>query len=225
MKLLLFFPLAILAAVCINGCKSYESLFSQVDVNISDVNRAFSSLSTSGSCAISRCPADLPETLCDLIKKHADKNSDIVFLIDRTGSMSDDIKSVANSVNDILDCLPSKNVRIGCALYGDNNFDGSNWYTHMPFTTDFNIVKNYIDNIYLTGGGDAPESVYDALYQTLDVFEWSSDGGEKMLILLGDAPPQEPPLTNYTREDILEKANKLKIKINIYPVLISDEGC
>lgn len=221
--------LLILISLLTSACKKYDFLYDNIDGQISDLNQSFSALSTSGACTISKCPEDLPTTLCNLITKEADKNSDILFLVDKTTSMSDDIDNVKKGLNDIIDCLPSNNIRLGCALYADNIDDpmnGIEWYESTPFTSDFNIIRTYVNNISVEGGGySIPESVYDALYRAMEEYNWSSEKGNKMIILIGDAPPLEKPDTKYTREDVLKLAKDLGIGLNIYPVLITNEGC
>ena len=85
--------------------------------------------------------------------------SEIVILIDSTGSMSGDIKQVEKEVNRILEQAQAQNSKIGVATFGDKNVD-SPW-----FSSNFKLYKNYDNarqyikkNLVSTGGGDWPES-------------------------------------------------------------------
>ncbi len=105
-------------------------------------------------------------------------------------------------------------------LYGDQNVDGELWYKRVDLSSDLNATRTFINNIGVNGGGDTPESAYDALYKTVDELNWQSDS-KRMVLLIGDAPGLEPPLTKHNREDVIQKCIKDKVKANVYPVLIS----
>lgn len=42
-----------------------------------------------------------------------------------------------------------------------------------------------------------------------------------MVILIGDAPPLEKPLSKYTINDVIEKANQTGTKMNFYPIVVT----
>lgn len=97
--------------------------------------------------------------------------ADIVFAIDTTGSMSDEISNVANNIIEFVLMLTREyNVNVNLALvnYRDITADGSdstkvikngtsNWYTNV------NGFRDAIANLTVTGGGDKPETAVDAL--------------------------------------------------------------
>lgn len=97
--------------------------------------------------------------------------ADIVFVIDTTGSMSDEISNVAENIEVFVQRLTTEyNVNVNFSLidYRDILADGedstkvvvngnSNWYA------DTALYANTIHNLWVSGGGDTPESTIDAL--------------------------------------------------------------
>lgn len=119
--------------------------------------------------------------------------ADIAFVIDTTGSMSDEISNVANNVIAFAQRLNSEyNVNVNFALvdYRDIIDDGidstkvvkdgtSNWFTST------NAFQSAVSRLTVDGGGDTPETVVDALECTrrLD-FRYAA---KKFIVLVTDA--------------------------------------
>lgn len=90
--------------------------------------------------------------------------ADVVFAIDSTGSMSEEINNVIKNVSAFSDEL-SKNVevRFGLIDYKDIYEDGEASTVNCGWYTDVDDFKKRVAKIFVTGGGDAPESAVDAL--------------------------------------------------------------
>ena len=161
--------------------------------------------------------AHVSDRILTVIENHVEVASDLVFLIDNTGSMADDIHNVRTNLTEIIDALPPS-VRVGVAEYGDNNVDEV-WFEYLPLSTDYSEVVNYINNITTTSGGDVPESVYDGIYETIEVMDWLS-GGRRVIVVIGDAPPLEGDLTNHTLSEVINFANSESVSANLYPILV-----
>jgi hypothetical protein len=175
---------------------------------------------TGGKLYFSETRDSVYKVINEVLKNHAVQKSDIVFLIDNTGSMTDDIENVKKNLNEILDFLKTvKNVRVGVALYGDKNTDGTNWYRRTDLSTDLEKMRTFINAMYVNGGGDFPESTYDGLYRTVEEMNWESKS-KRMILLIGDAPGLEPPLTVHNRKEVIDKCLEKKVKANVYPILI-----
>lgn len=159
--------------------------------------------------------------IIEIIKSHASDNSDILFLIDKTGSMIDDIENVKKGLQQIVDAINIfKNVRLGIALYGDKNVDGSNWFSYKDFEEDYSSSKHFINTIEVSDGGDTPESVYDGFFKSAEQGFWKSDS-KRMIVLIGDAPPLEKPASDYSISDVIGQATKDKITMNFYPIVVT----
>lgn len=138
------------------------------------------------------------------------KKLDLVFLIDTTGSMGDDINSVKSSATKIVEALDSKDCdyRVSVADYRDYPMypygqPGLDYLykLDLPFSNDKNTIINSINSLSLGYGADWQESVYSALVNAIkdsnkdlsnqDNYGWRK-GVTKCIILIGDAPPHIP---------------------------------
>ncbi len=149
----------------------------------------------------------------------AREGSEIVFLVDKTGSMEDDIEEVKRSINRIIDCLPP-GCRLGAAAYGDNRSDGASWFSSVDLNEDYSITREFVNLISVVGGGDIPESVYDGIWKVLDEMSWKDCRAPDKIIVMGDAPPKTGTDTDYTVDDVLVKAKSLCPDTEFYPVIV-----
>ena len=154
------------------------------------------------------------------IKAVSTDKSDLLLLIDKTYSMLHDIENVKAGLNQIIDTINKyKGVRLAVAFYGDKNVDGLDWFTFKNFETNYGAAKQYLADLKVAGGGDIPESVYDAFFRACDQDFWKSEK-KCNIILVGDAPPLEKPLSDYSIDDVIRKAKERKIIMNFYPIII-----
>ena len=157
---------------------------------------------------------------------------DLIFAIDTTGSMWDDIDNVKASasaiVDDVLSDIPG--ARIAVVDYRDFPVDpygdpGDYEFNDvLSFSTDKPTIVAAIQGLNVDGGNDWRESVYSALMHSIDstsLGSWrGSDQAAKVIILMGDAPPHDPePFTGYTLSSV-SLAAELADPVIIYPVQI-----
>lgn len=168
-----------------------------------------------------------PETIVDDIMAALNninpKNMvDVVFAIDATGSMKDDIEQLRKEwIPQLIAALKDfKDIRFGLLLYRDygDNFK----YKNLPvkffdFTEDVGIFNKNLNGFRINGkeGGDIPEAVYEALYASLEFYTWRQDA-QKKIILIGDAEPHPTPrgTKKYTKELVQKIAAEKQIKID-----------
>ncbi len=142
------------------------------------------------------------------------KKFDLVFVIDTTGSMGDDIYNVKRDVNQIVSEIveQDQDYRLAVIDYRDyperTGYSGDYVYkTQLDFTTDADEFLSVVDGLNVAGGGDTPETVYSALIDGVSSLSWRSGAG-KAVILMGDAPALDPePYTGYTADDALAYLN------------------
>lgn len=146
---------------------------------------------------------------------------DVVFVIDSTGSMSDDLASVkASSANIVNAIARSPSFRIGFVEYNDptasmlQDFSNQRW-----------LITSTINKLKATGGGDTPEFVYSGIKIALGM-AWRPSAS-RTIILIGDAPAKDPePGTGLTKAQIIALANRVNIIADTTPSvrsLISSE--
>lgn len=116
---------------------------------------------------------------------------DLVFLIDATGSMADEIDKLKASLQSIareVAQLPSRpDLCFGLVAYRDKG-DQFLLRSH-DFTNDIQAFQRVLNALRADGGGDYPEAMGEALYETVNQLHWRGDGATRMVVLLADAPP------------------------------------
>lgn len=119
--------------------------------------------------------------------------ADIVFIMDTTSSMGDEIDNVQQNLSAFVSALKSKGVSAQLALVEYQDFttdgdsstkvyqnNGANWFS------DITAYGNTLAGLSLGDGGDEPECVLDAL-ETARLLDLRSAAG-KVFILVTDAP-------------------------------------
>lgn len=100
--------------------------------------------------------------------------ADIVFLVDATGSMKPCIDALRDNINKFIDMMttqegngsPLTDWRARVVGYRDYKADGATsygWLNDNPFTRDVTMLRNQLAALTARGGGDAPESLLDAM--------------------------------------------------------------
>jgi len=163
----------------------------------------------------------LTRTISNIITTRAEDNTNVLFLIDKTGSMADELRYMKLGMKEIVTSLEKhENVQLSVALYGDIHHDKKNWFSYQDFGNDYKGVRKFIDTMAVTGGGDTPESVYDGFFAALQRGFWEAEG-KKIIILIGDAPPLEKPQSYYSLQDVISKSREGKIAMNFYPIIVT----
>ena len=143
---------------------------------------------------------------------------DLVFLLDATGSMSDEIAEIKATVGSIaqrIEQLPGSSApRFGLVAFRDR---GDEYVTRSwDFTSDISRFGMNLSNVSAGGGGDTPESVNAGLYEAINLAGWADNSSGqhlRMIVLVGDAPPHIDYGNDYAYPDLLGQAVGKGIKI------------
>jgi len=117
---------------------------------------------------------------------------EVVFVLDTTGSMSGLIAAAKEKVwaiaNTLATTKPSPDIKMGLVGYRDR---GDAYVTKLTdLTDDLDAVYEKLMGFKANGGGDAPESVNQALNEAVTKIKWSKDGDAyRVIFLVGDCPP------------------------------------
>ena len=113
----------------------------------------------------------------------------VMFIVDTTGSMTDEIAYLQADFAKIAGDVGSDGVTYSVNFYRDAEDE---YVTKCnDFTSDVSHVQNLLNNEYATGGGDTPEAVADILQETItNNGQWKDDCG-KIAFLIFDAPPHD----------------------------------
>lgn len=117
---------------------------------------------------------------------------DLVFLLDATGSMGDEIDKLKASLQDIvrrIDALPSRpQVCLGLVSYRDKG--DAYFVRRWDLTHNVAAFAQVLDGVQAGGGGDTPEAMNEAFDEAVQQLSWRGSGTTRLLVALADAPPQ-----------------------------------
>jgi Mg-chelatase subunit ChlD len=117
---------------------------------------------------------------------------EVAFVLDTTGSMAGLIEGAKQKIwsiaNRMASGMPRPHVRI--ALVGYRDRGDSYVTTRVDLTDDIDDVYARLMSFTADGGGDTPESVNQALHESVSLLDWSEgEGVYRVVFLVGDAPP------------------------------------
>ncbi|MBN2275682.1 MAG: VWA domain-containing protein [Bacteroidales bacterium] len=147
--------------------------------------------------------------------------ADIMFVVDATGSMSDEINYLKSELLSVINRVEKLNsqldLRLGSVFYRD---EGDDYLTRVsPFSDNIESTVNFIKEQEANGGGDFPEAVHTALNMALTQMSWSESARTRILFLLLDAPPHNTPgIVNDIRNSVYDAAGE---GIKIIPITAS----
>ena len=143
------------------------------------------------------------------------KKTDIMFILDTTGSMSDEMLFLQSEFTAITDKLGTENTRYAVNFYRD---EGDEYVTNCHnFTDNIKELQAALNAEEATGGGDMPEAVADILKESVYNASWD-DNSVKLAFLIFDAPPHKG-----TEETIAMTIKEASAKgIHIIPVVSSN---
>ena len=123
----------------------------------------------------------------------AEKRADIAFIVDATGSMSDEIDFLKKDLVDILDRakggVGEVELRTAAVFYRDEQDEYVTKFS--PFTNDYRKTIQYISMQYADGGGDLPEAVHTALEAGLQNLAWNTSARARIAFIVLDAPAHQ----------------------------------
>ena len=114
------------------------------------------------------------------------QKTEVMFILDTTGSMGDEITYLQKDFSAIAGEVADENMMFSVNFYKD---DGDNYVTRCnAFTDDISAVQSTLNQEYAEGGGDTPEAVAKILDAVITNGSWSADAN-KIAFLIFDAPP------------------------------------
>jgi len=175
---------------------------------------AFSRIAADGSGELiySRGPDDVVDLIRTALEKERGRSLDIVICLDTTNSMRKYIDALREklipTLEEMLGGFPS--FRIGMVLFKD--YYDTYLTRVIPFTADFTRFQNDLNAIRVSGGGDIPEAVYEALHDGATKLTWEAQS--RVMILIGDAPPHPRPRGRITKAMVDSAASERNIKVH-----------
>jgi hypothetical protein len=142
---------------------------------------------------------------------------EVCFVLDTTGSMGGLIEGAKQKIwsiaNEMISVQPTPELKLGLIGYRDRGDE----YVVKSFslTDDIDAIYGHLREFQAGGGGDAPESVNEALAEAIHKMPWSSDRKVlKIIFLVGDAPPHMDYPNGPKYPDLCREAAKKDLIIN-----------
>ena len=140
---------------------------------------------------------------------------DVLFVVDATGSMSDEINYLKAELEDAIlrveRNLPGAILRTGALFYRDHQDAYLTRSSRLTPTLDSTLA--FIRQQSADGGGDGPEAVEIALQEALEKQNWNPKASARLLFLILDAPPHQTPEIIESLKQSIQKAAELGVKI------------
>jgi Carboxypeptidase regulatory-like domain/Secretion system C-terminal sorting domain len=145
----------------------------------------------------------------------APTNVDIVWAVDATGSMGDELEYLKTEVLDVIGRAknnnPALNFRMGTAFYRDK---GDEYIVKSSgLSTDIARTVEFIQKQSAGGGGDYPEAVHSALEEVVYGQKWNENAIARICFLVLDASPHKDPAVIASLQKSIREAARLGIRI------------
>jgi len=139
---------------------------------------------------------------------------DLVFILDTTGSMGEEIKRLQAALEIIImnvaSMTPTPVLRLGMVLYKDR---GDAYVTRVTaLTEDLQAFEHKLAQVKAQGGGDTPEDLQEALRVLFSEMDWNDDG-IRLGFMITDAAPHLDYRQRYTYVDAAEEAKQKGVKL------------
>lgn len=142
-------------------------------------------------------------------------NLDVLFLIDSTGSMGDEIHALQSSMLSMADQIdhlrPRPDLRFGLVTYRDRG--DAYIAAKVDFTENVRTFSRQLGNLQAAGGGDYPEALNEALHAAIHEMDWRAEDTVRLIFLVADAPPHLDYAQDYdyAQEMAVAAANGIKV--------------
>lgn len=159
----------------------------------------------------------LMAVLDTLLREQLTDGADVVFLIDHTSSMEDDIAEIRAQMQQLaLRMRSQKGVRVGFVTFSDVKSGSKFGYRAHGLSADWEGVDAFLDATELLG---SIEDIYGAIYKTVEEFQWQSNS-KRLIVIISDEQPAVGKDTQFDEEMVAAKCAQNAVKTNLYPVLV-----
>ncbi|MFM7738319.1 MAG: VWA domain-containing protein [Planctomycetota bacterium] len=142
---------------------------------------------------------------------------EVCFVLDTTGSMSGLIQGAKDKIwsiaNELIATKPAPKIKFGLIGYRDRS---DVYITQISdLTEDIDAIYTKLTAFEADGGGDQPESVNQALHESVSRMSWSSNSDVlKVVFLVGDAPPHMDYENEIRYPEVCKAAMERRLFIN-----------
>jgi len=212
-------------SITVTGAKGSASVVTMASGRALVFPRAYGltgdKLTATASCMQAQVSAQIGSTLDGVAELVIDSSRvlptrrtiDLAFVLDTTGSMSEEIDAVKSTIRAVADKLSSDqtSVRIGLVEYKDRGDE--NVTRTFPFSSNLVEFSTSVDGLVASGGGDTPEDMHSGLNAALDKLEWRKDAVARLVVVIADAPPHLDYQDQQDYADVARRAASRGIKL------------
>ncbi len=141
---------------------------------------------------------------------------DIVFIVDKTGSMKDNVRGIRAYTDEFLDHLArtGHNAAVGLVTFSDAAEEKPN---ARGVTAERSKFKTWLHEIEFEGGGDLLESGLDALMTAVDRIKFRT-GRQRFFVFASDAAFHDADYdgkSEYSLDFVIETLQRERIRVNV----------
>lgn len=153
----------------------------------------------------------------------ASRNLDIMFMIDATGSMGDELSYIQSELTDVIKRVKIANeqvasIAVSCNVYRDQ---GDEYVVRsFPFRQNVSMSLQDLNDQRAGGGGDYEEAVEQAYADAVNNHKWSEEATARLMFFVLDAPPHH----NFENLKKLQEVTKDAAKKGVKVIPIASSG-
>jgi len=150
------------------------------------------------------------------------KKLDLLFMIDTTGSMGDELSYIQAELKDVIlraaSAYEGMEIRLSVNFYRD--IGDEYLVRYFKFNSDIDEAINNLAEQYASGGGDYPEAVDTAFDNAVTGHAWD-DYAVKLMFFVLDAPPHSDRQGSV---ELMQKTTVLAAKEGIRVIPVASSG-
>jgi Mg-chelatase subunit ChlD len=141
---------------------------------------------------------------------------DIMFTVDTTGSMGDELNYLKSELQDVIRRVLEKNgqqlsIHTSVNFYRDH---GDEYVVRaFPFESDVALTQERLNAQSAGGGGDFPEAFEEAVADSVLKHQWRHQARARLLFVILDAPPHYKPEVMSSLHESAQEAARQGIQI------------
>ncbi len=158
----------------------------------------------------------LPIIANGIIKRISRDKVDIIFIIDTTGSMEDNVLGVKQYIYNFLNPLKEKKIDVNLGLVEFSDISSRKEKVY-GLTDDPEKFKKWLDKTVFYGGGDLPESGYEAIITALEKIKFRKSA-QRIFIFISDSPQHDLDYdgkSRYTLDRIISKLIDENVSVDV----------
>ena len=158
----------------------------------------------------------LPALARGILERTTQRKVDIVFVVDTTGSMRDNVHGVRDYIHHFLKPLEEEGIDGALGLVQFTDLEAREAKV-VGLTRDQKKFKKWLDRTRFFGGEDIPESGYEALIAALERIDFR-DKAQRFFIFISDAPQHDfdyDGKSRYSLDRIIARLNDEGVKVDV----------